>query len=139
MQSILNYRLHPRPLAITLPVASFDPAAYSSAEPGIEGLVDLVRWELWRWNAANGDGESFTRTPLPSTAEDWEKSSLFRHDHPLKDELIPARRSMLDSLSMHSDELMDVLLDLSDPSAYAAVETGTILPALRNAVLNRDI
>ena len=43
VRSLLNYRLHPRPTVITLPVASFDPHAYSSAEPGIHGIVDLVR------------------------------------------------------------------------------------------------
>jgi elongation factor G len=142
MQSILNYKLHPRPLAITLPVASFDPSAYTSAEPGIEGVVDLVKWELWKWEGpseSNDVGMNFTVHKLPTSSKDLEKSALFADGHPLARELVPARRAMLDNLSMHSEQLMDVLLDLPDPSAYASVASEHIIPALRSAVLMKEV
>ena len=46
---------------------------------------------------------------------------------------------MLDNLSMHSEQLMDSLLELPDASAYAGVQAKQIIPALRGAVLNRDV
>ncbi|KAI5125020.1 hypothetical protein M0805_007444 [Coniferiporia weirii] len=144
MRSLLNYRLHPKPMAITLPVASFDTRAYTSAEPGIQGIVDLVRWELWKWdeqNVRSDDEESaFTRTPLPIQAEHLEQSELFPADHPLTKELIPARTALLENLSMFSEELMDKLLELpAEPSAYLTVGAESIVPALRAATLRQDV
>ncbi|EEB95087.1 hypothetical protein MPER_06001, partial [Moniliophthora perniciosa FA553] len=51
--SLLAHRMHPNPLPLTIPIASFDPKDYTHAEPGIQGLVDLVKWELWRWDSQN--------------------------------------------------------------------------------------
>ena len=63
--SLLAHRLHPKPMALTLPIASFDPEDYKRAEPGIEGLVDLVRWEVWKWDKEG----KYTKHPLPLDAE----------------------------------------------------------------------
>ena len=143
MRSLLNYRIHPKPMAIALPVASFDPQAYTSAEPGIEGVVDLVKWELWKWDASSlnkDDQPSFKRTPLPVQAEKLEKSTLFPPGHPLVKELVPARIALLENLSMFSEELMNKLLELpADPSAYLSVEAKNILPALRFATLRNEV
>ena len=43
--SALAHRIHPMPVALTLPIASFDPQDYSRGEPGIQGIVDLVKWD----------------------------------------------------------------------------------------------
>ncbi|KAH8118320.1 P-loop containing nucleoside triphosphate hydrolase protein [Phellopilus nigrolimitatus] len=144
MRSLLNYRLHAKPMAIMLPVASFDPQAYTSAEPGIQGIVDLVRWELWKWDEQDprtGDGEAaFTQTPLPVQLEELEQSKLFPPDHPLLKELIPARMALLENLSTFSDDLLETLVGLpADPSAYLSVRAQNILPALRAATLRNEV
>ena len=113
MQSILNFKLHPNPMPITLPVASFDVNAYSTAEPGIEGIVDLVRWEVWKWDASKRDSNgdmSVSVLPLPDTVEGLEQSNIFPSNHPLVKELVPARTAFLENLSMFSEELMDEVL-----------------------------
>lgn len=139
VQSLLNYRLHPKPMVLTLPVASFDPRSYASAEPGIEGLVDLVRWELWKWENQGSEGEaSFTRTRLPSTASELEKSNILPAGHPLMKELVPSRMTLLENLSMFSEELMDELLSL-DASSYISLDAARIIPALRSATLRNDV
>lgn len=136
MLSLLSYRLHPKPLALTLPVASFDPKDYASAEPGIAGIIDLVKWELWRWNS---DG-NFSPAPLPPTVEEIEASGVLVSHHPMLSHLLPARTTMLESLSMFSDELMETLLSLpSETSSYLSVRADTILPALRNATLRNEV
>lgn len=143
MRSLLNYRLHPRPMAITLPVASFDPYAYTSAEPGVQGIVDLIRWELWKWDdqgSQQDEEASFTITPLPKRLEDIKESALFPAGHPLIKELVPARTALLENLSMFSEELMNELLELpADPSAYLSVEAKSIVPALRSATLRNEV
>lgn len=123
-------------MALTLPVASFDPVHYSTAEPGIQGLVDLVKWELWTWSS---DGES-KRLPLPRNVQDLTKMNIIPPSHPLLPHLLPARTALLENLSMQSEELMESLLSLpSDPSAYLRVEASTILPYLRTATLRNHI
>ncbi|KAL5530204.1 MEF2 [Sanghuangporus sanghuang] len=143
MRSLLNYRIHPKPMAVTLPVASFDSQAYSSAEPGIEGIVDLVRWELWKWDMETlktNEEPSFTRSPLPTQVEKLDQSTLFPSGHPLVKELVPARTALLENLSMFSEELMNRLLELpADPSAYLSIEAKSILPALRSATLRNEV
>ena len=143
MQSILNFKLHPNPMPITLPVASFDVNAYSTAEPGIEGIVDLVRWEVWKWDASKRDsnGDMYVSVlPLPDTVEGLEQSDIFPSNHPLVKELVPARTAFLENLSMFSEELMDEVLSLpSDPSAYLSVKSNAILLALRSAVLQNKV
>jgi elongation factor G len=130
LSSILSNRLHPQPLPLVVPIASFDLSAYQQAEPGIHGLVDLVKWELWRWN----DESKPSVEALPRTLEGI--VNMFPTNHPIPSHLVAARTQFLDCLSMHSEELMDALLGLpSVPDAYLGVESAQILPPLRHASL----
>src|ERR1700730_2792655 len=70
--SLLAHRLHPKPMALALPIASFVPEDYARAEPGIQGLVDLVNWEIWKWD---GDATS-TRHLLPRNADDLSRMDI---------------------------------------------------------------
>lgn len=134
--SLLSHRLHPRPMVLTLPVASFDKDDYTRAEPGIQGLVDLVKWEVWKWNA---EGQA-TRQPLPRDIIEIPKVGIFASNHPILEHLLPARTALLDNLSMHCEELMDTLISLpSTPSAYLTVPTDQILLHLRAATLRNNI
>ncbi|KAH9045537.1 translation elongation factor 2 [Lactarius pseudohatsudake] len=134
--STLTHRIHPMPVALTLPVASFDPRDYARGEPGIQGIVDLVKWELWRWLP---DGSSSTCS-LPTNVEDIGKLGLLPTTHPLIPHLIPARTMLLERLAMFSSDFMEYLLDLpTHPSAYLSVTAPTILPLLRAATLKSDI
>lgn len=134
--SVLANRMHPRPMALTLPIASFDPEDYARAEPGIQGLVDLVRWEVWKYDA---EGKCSIHT-LPRTKEELERTDLFPSSHPLVPHLLPARVTLLDNLAQVSEELFDVLLSLpEDPAAYLSVKASDILPHLRAATLRNDI
>ena len=134
--SLLSHRLHPKPVALALPVASFDSSDYARAEPGIHGLVDLVKWEIWKWDAEGTP----SRQPLPRDIGDIRESDIFPSDHPILEHLLPARTALLDNLSMFSEELMDVLLNLpSTPSAYLQIPADQILPHLRAATLRNDI
>ncbi|KXN86426.1 Ribosome-releasing factor 2, mitochondrial [Leucoagaricus sp. SymC.cos] len=134
LSSILLNRLHPQPLPLTLPIASFSPFAYRQAEPGIQGLVDLVKWELWRWNEeGNPSVEALPRTTAAL-------GSMFEPSHPLPAHLSDARTEFLDNLSMHSEELMETLLALpSSPDAYLGVDSTQILPHLRQASIQNAI
>jgi elongation factor G len=124
------------PVALTLPVASFDPQDYSRGEPGIRGIVDLVKWELWRWSS---DG-SLSRHSLATSEEEISKSQLLPPLHPLIPHLIPARTALLEGLAMFSNEFMEHLLELpTHPSAYLSITAPTILPLLRSATLKSDI
>jgi elongation factor G len=134
LSSILLNRLHPQPLPLVLPIASFNPSSYQQAEPGIQGLVDLVKWELWRWNEEGNPSVE----ALPRTVEGL--ASTFESGHPLPSHLATARTSFLDTLSMQSEELMDTLLGLpSSPDAYMGVESTQILPYLRQASLRNTV
>lgn len=136
MLSLLSHRIHPKPMALTLPVASFNPEDYALAEPGVEGLVDLVKWELWRWHP---DGTS-SRHPLPTDVQSLEKTELFPPNHPIIPHLTPARTELIENLSMFSESLMEKLLDLpSTPSAYLGLPSSLIIPHLRAATLRADI
>jgi elongation factor G len=136
LQSLLSHRLHPKPMVLTLPVASFDPRDYDRAEPGIQGLVDLVKWELWKWNE---HGE-YTRIQLPREERELSEMSIFSTSHPLLPHLVPARAALLENLSMFSDELMNTLLSLPQgPSSYLSVDSTSILPHLRVCSLRNDI
>jgi elongation factor G len=124
------------PVALTLPIASFDPQDYSRGEPGIQGIVDLVKWELWRWSS---DGFP-SRHPLPTNMEEISESQLLPQAHPLIPHLTPARTALLECLAMFSNEFMEQLLELpTHPSAYLSVTASTILPLLRSATLKSDI
>jgi elongation factor G len=135
LQSILSHRIHPNPLPIVLPVASFDKADYDRAEPGVHGLVDLVKWELWKW-----DGDQHSRHPLPRNEEQLMATHLFPSDHPILRELIPARIALLENLSMFSEDLMEQLLELStEPSSYLSVAPSAIIPHLRASTIRNEI
>ena len=124
------------PVALTLPISSFDPQDYSRGEPGIRGIVDLVKWELWRWEL---DGSS-SRHPLPTSIEEINQSQLLPPAHPLIPQLIPARTALLECLAMFSNEFMEYLLELpTHLSAYLGVSPSAILPLLRSATLKSDI
>ncbi|KAI0347230.1 P-loop containing nucleoside triphosphate hydrolase protein [Trametopsis cervina] len=134
--SLLAHRLHPKPMVLSLPVASFESSDYTRAEPGIHGLVDLVNWELWKWSS---EGE-LSRHVLPAEVEQLGTGGFFPENHPLIPHLVHARTSLLDNLSMFSEKLMDRLLGLpSTPSAYLTVPAQEVLPELRAATLRNDI
>lgn len=123
-------------MALILPIASFDPQHYSQAEPGIEGLVDLVKWELWKWTR-EGD---VSRYPLPRSVEELSNLEFIPPSHPIISHLAPARTELLDNLSMYSDELMESLLGLPPtPDSYLTVESSVIMPHLRRASLKNEV
>jgi len=135
--SLLDHRLHPKPMVLTLPVASFDPQDYARAEPGIQGLVDLVNWEVWKWD---GDAVPPARHPLPRDIESLSRMDVLPSSHPILPHLMPARTALLENLSMFSQEFMESLLNLpSGPSSYLSVEPSAIMPHLRAASLRNDI
>ncbi|KAI0638116.1 P-loop containing nucleoside triphosphate hydrolase protein [Trametes polyzona] len=136
MISVLANRLHPRPMALALPIASFDPQDYARAEPGIQGLVDLVKWEVWKYDT---EGKASVH-PLPRNKDELERTDLFPASHPIVPHLLPARVTLLDNLAQVSEELFEVLLGLpEDPSAYLSVDSADILPHLRAATIRNDI
>ncbi|RDX55548.1 P-loop containing nucleoside triphosphate hydrolase protein [Lentinus brumalis] len=136
MLSVLANRLHPRPMAITLPIASFDPQDYARAEPGIQGVVDLVNWEVWKYDS---EGSPSVHV-LPRTQAELEQSDLFPSSHPLVNHLLPARISLLDNLAQVSESLFETLIALpEDPSSYLSLRSSDILPHLRAATLRNDI
>ncbi|KAH9943497.1 P-loop containing nucleoside triphosphate hydrolase protein [Epithele typhae] len=134
--SVLANRLHPRPMALTLPVASFNPEDYARAEPGIRGIVDLVKWEVWKYDS---EGVSSVH-PLPRIQEELEASELFPPTHPLIPHLLPARIALLDNLAQVSEEMFETLLSLpEDPSSYLSLSASQILPHLRAATLRNEV
>lgn len=113
-----------------------NPENYSRAEPGVEGLVDLVKWELWRW-AEDG---SYTCNPLPLVKDSSELGEVFQTDHPIIPHLVPARTALLENLAMLSEELMDRLLDFpSNPYSYLQVGSTEIIAHLRKANLANQV
>ena len=134
--SLLSHRFHRNPTILTIPVASFDSHHYSLGEPGVEGIVDLVKWQVWKWDK---EGEA-TFHPLPTTVEELNKMPLFSPDHPLLDHIPVARTQLIENLSMHSEELMEHLLELpSTPSAYLEIDSARIMPHLRKATIENQI
>ncbi|KAG2757365.1 P-loop containing nucleoside triphosphate hydrolase protein [Suillus brevipes Sb2] len=134
--SLLTHRLHPNPMALVLPIASFHTEDYMRAEPGIQGLVDLVKWEIWKWTE---DGHSAIQS-LPRTVEELETSGVLPANHPIIPHLVAARTTLLENLSMYSDGLMEHLLALPPgPSSYLDIETSAIMPHLRKATLRNEI
>ncbi|KAF9534209.1 P-loop containing nucleoside triphosphate hydrolase protein [Crepidotus variabilis] len=136
LQSLLKHRLHPNPMALTLPVASFDPKHYVDGEPGIQGLVDLPRWTLWKWDE---EGQ-FTCHPLPREVDRLAQTNLFLASHPLLPHLAVARTTLLENLSMVSEEFMEHLLTISgEPSSYLQVDDGIVMKHLRQAAIRNQI
>ncbi|CEL63726.1 elongation factor EF-G [Rhizoctonia solani AG-1 IB] len=142
VSSILAHRLHHSPTLLTLPVASFDQAHYKRGEPGIEGLVDLVKWEVWKWPISQSAESNHPpeRIPLPTTELELTNGSMFPPEHPLLKELLPAREALLDNLSLRSAELESALLDSPpDISPYLSVPIAQIISILRSLVAKQDI
>lgn len=142
ISSILAHRLHPTPTLLTLPVASFDPGHYTRGEPGIEGLIDLVKWEVWRWPTTQTFDSSTKaeRISLPTTEPELAQHPLFPPSHPLSKELLPAREALLDNLSLRSPDLESAILDCPpDASPYLSVPSSQIISSLRSLVAKRDI
>lgn len=134
--ALLAHRLHPNPMILTLPIASFNPKHYEYGEPGIEGLVDLVKWNIWRWTK---DG-LVSCHPLPKSVEGFDSLGYMPSSHPIIPHIITARTHLLENLSIFSDDLMEILLDLpSDPSSYLALGSSEILPHLRRATLRNEV
>ena len=134
--SLLAHKLHANPLAITLPLASMNPEDYSRAEPGIEGLVDLVKWELWKWT----EGGSYTCQPLPLVKNASEFAGIFPAGHPIIPHLVPARTALLENIAMFSEDLMERLLGFpSDPYSYLQVHSTEIIPHLRKATIKNQV
>ena len=135
LQSLLKNRLHPNPVTLTIPIASFNPKHYDDGEPGIRGVVDLIRWNVWKWD----DDGLVSCHSLPRNERQLEKLNIFPKFHPVLSHLVPARRQLLESLSMVSEEFMDYLLGMED-SSYLQVDDDLVMRhlrsvALRNAVL----
>ncbi|KAJ7638924.1 P-loop containing nucleoside triphosphate hydrolase protein [Roridomyces roridus] len=134
--SLLSHRLHPHPMALTLPIASFNVQDYARAEPGIQGLVDLVNWEVWKWHP---DGAS-SRHPLPVDPEKMKELDFIPADHPIIPHLAPARIQLFDNLSMFSEELMESLLGLPPgPQSYLSFDNTVLMRHLRTASLKDEI
>ena len=136
LRSLMAHRLHPKPMVLTLPIASFNPDDYQRAEPGIEGLVDLVKWEVWKWD---GQREP-TRYPLPESQESIFTSGIFPESHPVASHLIPARAALLENLAMFAEPLMEQLLEAdSAETGYTDIKPTAILPHLRKATISNEI
>lgn len=136
LQSLLRHRLHPRPMVLNLPIASFDAEDYTRGEPGIQGLVDLIKWEVWKWDS----NHNCSKHRLPRDVNLLNSTNIFPENHPLLVHLLPARHALLDNLSMTSDDFMNTMLDLpsDDPSAYLSLHADQIIPHLRNASLKNE-
>ncbi|KAF8165243.1 P-loop containing nucleoside triphosphate hydrolase protein [Crassisporium funariophilum] len=137
LASLLTHRLHPNPMALTIPIASFEPRHYAQGEPGIQGLVDLVRWRLWKWDD-QGQASSY---PLPQRMEDMQNLDVLPSNHPIVPHLVPARTQMLENLSMVSEDFMQVLLNMpsDEPSAYLKLDNALVMQHLRQASLRNEI
>lgn len=134
--SLMAHRLHRKPMVLTLPISSFNPGDYQRAEPGIEGLVDLVRWEVWKWD---GQEES-ARYPLPESQESIIASGIFPESHPITPHLMPARAALLENLAMFAEPLMEQLLEADSAEAgYTDIKAAAILPHLRKATISNEI
>lgn len=136
LKSIVTKGLHNNPLLLTLPVASFDKSRYSSGEPGINGIVDLVNWKVWRWDE-NGTSSSEN---LPLSEDEFSESSIFTPSHPLIPEIFKAREALVDNVSLLSPDFMESFLSLpSSPSPYLSLTADALKSALRELTLRRDV
>jgi elongation factor G len=136
--SLLSHRLHPTPILVALPVASFNPEAYSRGEPGIEGIVDLAKWEGWKWESGSRDA---TRHSLPTSQTELQNNSIFPPGHPLLDHLVAARTEFIDSVAVLSPDLLSEIVedDSNTGDAYLRVPSAAILSSLRELTLHKEI
>ncbi|KAJ3727836.1 P-loop containing nucleoside triphosphate hydrolase protein [Lentinula raphanica] len=112
------------------------PMDYLHAEPGIQGLVDLVKWKLWRWDE---DGNP-TCYPLPTDVNALVALKFLLSNHPIIPHLAPARTQLLENLSMFSEDLMETLLTIpSEPSSYLGVHHSDIIPHIRKNTFENKI
>jgi elongation factor G len=132
--SVLSNQLHPRPVLLSLPIASFSPEVYQNGQPGIEGVVDLVKWQAFKW-------ETLDDSPIASDASvhTGPPEDLLVPNHPLLPALTQARTDLLDLLSFHSPELMDEFLALDAPNPYLAFPADKIIPHLRELTARKEI
>lgn len=121
-------------MVVTLPVASFDVKDYLRAEPGIHGLVDLVGWQVLRWNK-----KGVETVPLPRTTSELVATNVFPAGHKLPEEILKAREALLDALCEDSDDLMTRLTASTSPSPYLELPAQDILKAMRSLVLQQKI
>jgi elongation factor G len=122
-------------MTLVLPISSFDPSDYPRAEPGLQGLVDLVNWKVWKC-----DGNDLATYPLPETPQDLQRLDFMSKDHPILPHLFESRTKMLDNLSMFSDELLEALLNRSsNVDAYLDISDSLIKRCLRQATLSTAI
>jgi elongation factor G len=129
LQSLLKNRLHPNPMTLTIPIASFNPKDYVGGEPGIQGLVDLIRWNVWKWD----DDGVVSCHPLSRNEKELEKMDIFPNSHPILPHLVPARAQLLENLSMASEEFMEYLLG---SSSYLQLDDELVMRHLRSAALS---
>ncbi len=139
IKSILAHRLHPRPVMMCLPISSFDSSRYTSGEPGISGIVDLIKWEMWKWETSPSTSNPKPSChPLPRRADAMEESILSGR-HPLLTELIVAREAIIDSLCVQSPDLLNRFLSLDSPHPYLALPDDEVLKAVRKLTQTRQI
>ncbi len=123
-------------MVLTLPIASFNPRHYVDGEPGVQGLVDLVRWSVWKWDEDGG----LSCHPLPRSEEELQSSNIFPASHPILSHLVPARTQLLENLSMASEEFLEYLLYTSgDSSNYLQVDDKVIMQHLRSTALRNEV
>ena len=136
--SLLSHRLHPTPVLIALPVASFNPETYLRGEPGIRGVLDLAKWEVWKWESGSKDA---TRHPLPTSQVDLLNNSIFPPGHPLLNHLVAARTEFIDSIALLSPDFLSEIVedDSNAGDAYLRVPSSAILSSLRELTLQKKI
>ena len=136
--SLLSHQLHPSPILVALPVASFNPETYSRGEPGIEGIVDLAKWEVWKWVSGSKDA---IRHPLPTSQTELQNNGIFPPGHPLLSHLIEARTQFIDSIALLSPDLLSEVVedDSNAGDAYLRIPSSLILSSLRELTLKKEI
>lgn len=139
LHSILSHRLHRNPILISVPVASFDPDIYRRGDPGIEGLVDIAKWEVWKWDLDPSSSSQVTRHELPTSRKELETSSVFPTGHPMIEQLIKARTEFIDSIALLSPDLLSEIVAEDDPDAYLKISTQAIISNLRALTLQKEI
>ncbi len=98
----LREKLHHNPVPHHLPVG---------LEDKFDGMVDLIEMKWFQFTGPNGD--IINEHPIPEG---------------MVEEAKHAREQMLDALSMHSDELMEAMLEdrVTEDMIHAALRKGTI-------------
>lgn len=134
--SILSHRLHPKPLLLSVPIASFNASIYKRGEPGIEGLVDLIKWQVWRWDTGSGSSSCL---PLPIDEKNIGDVANFSENHPVVPFLRQARSQLIDSISELSPEMLDEFLSLEAKDPYIEFPAEKILPHLRELTLSNKV